>query len=132
MRPRVTTLVLVTSLLAAAGCARAQESASVDLTGGWTGYVIMGNGTRADLVMELTQSANGYTGVLRGTDETIPEMQLRNIEFVGDSLTFEFDFPSGHGLELIRVRLRYSDEALTGSYTDPTGDSDRMHFQRRD
>ena len=27
--------------------------------------------------------------------------------------------------------LRYDDEILEGSYTDPTGDSDRVRLQRR-
>ncbi len=105
-------------------------SESVDLSGAWTGYVIMGNGTRADIVLSLAREESGYVGSVRGISNGIPDMALRNISFERNRLTFDFDFPSGQRIELIEVRLRYRDDVLDGSYTDPTGDSDRMHFER--
>lgn len=130
MKKTIGSLLLAASVAAAVGCAHSSEPASVDLTGNWTGYVIMGNGTRADILMQLAGSEGDYTGTLRGAAGSIPEMRLRNIRVVGDTLTYEFDFDNGSALELIRVRLRYSDGALSGSYVDGVGDSDRIYFER--
>ncbi len=107
------------------------QSVSVDLTGEWTGYVILGNGSKADIRMNLVKREEDYSGIISGQSNTIPEMQLRNIILEGNRLTFELDFPNGQKIELIRFKLRYRDDILEGSYTDPTGDSDKVHLQRK-
>jgi hypothetical protein len=73
---------------------------------------------------------DGYTGTISVTTEDIPEMVLREIVFDGDRLTFELDFPTEEGADLIRVDLQYSDDTLEGFYTDPTGGSDRVRLRR--
>ncbi len=106
------------------------QGESVDLSGEWTGNVIMGDGTRTDIRLSLAKDETGYTGALRGNGNAIPRMELRDIVFERNRLTFEFDFPGARGSELIRVDLRYWDDRLEGSYTDSTGDSDRLTVHR--
>lgn len=106
-------------------------SARMDPAGEWTGYVILGDGSRADIRMNLTKNQNGYAGILQGESGSIPEMRLRKISFRGNRLTYELDFPSGRAIELIRFDLRYRDDVLEGSYTDPTGDSDKVFLRRK-
>jgi hypothetical protein len=134
MRKIVLALALLAVTVSGALCTHAQAKASAspdpDLTGTWTGYGIQGNGSRIDLVLELTHNGDAYTGILRTAGGSATPMPLRNVKLADGSLTFDLDFPGARGPELIRVRLRYQDGALTGSYTDSTGDSDRMHFER--
>jgi CubicO group peptidase (beta-lactamase class C family) len=105
-------------------------SESVDLSGDWTGYVIMGDGARADIRLRLTQDRRGYAGAIRGNGSAIPRMELRDIVFDSGRLSFEVDFPSARGTELITFNLRYWKDTLDGSYTDPTGDSDKVIVRR--
>jgi CubicO group peptidase (beta-lactamase class C family) len=107
------------------------EAVRADPAGEWTGYVILGNGSRADIRMSMIKSKKGYTGLIRGESGVIPEMQLRKISFKGNRLTYELDFPNGRTIELIRFDLRYRDDVLEGSYTDPTGDSDQVVLRRK-
>jgi hypothetical protein len=83
-----------------------------------------------DLVLELALGEEGYDGTLRVAGDAGPLMPLRDITLTQSRLTFDFDFPVPQGMELIRVRLDYRDEALTGSYTDSVGDPDRVYFSR--
>lgn len=107
-----------------------RQAETVDLTGEWSGHVILGDGSRAEICMSLAKGEDGYSGALRGNGNAIPEMKLRDIIFKLNRLTFEFDFPGARGTELITVDLRYWHDTLDGSYTDPTGDSDRLIVQR--
>lgn len=107
-----------------------QRFQSLDLTGEWTGHVILGNGTKADIRMSLSKGKKGYTGIIRGDSNTIPEMSLQNVILERNRLAFEVDFPAGQKIERIRFDLRYRDDTLKGSYTDPTGDSDEVSVRR--
>lgn len=106
------------------------QFASVDLSGEWIGHVIMGDGTRADIRMSLVRGEEGYSGSIRGNGTPIPEMELRDIVFEGNRLTFELDYPGDRGVELITFDLRYGEDRLAGSYTDPTGDSDEVRLAK--
>jgi hypothetical protein len=129
MKTAMKALVLAAALTAS-GCAQTSES-PVDLAGDWIGYAILGDGSRADFTMRLAKSEDGYTGTISGTTEAIPEMALRNILVRENRLIGEIDFPTGEGVELIRLDLRYEDDSLEGSYVDPTGDSDIVSFRRQ-
>jgi hypothetical protein len=131
-RTLITPALLPLGLLA--GCAQAQRTATTvpdpELAGQWTGYVIDGPGNRVNVVLDLGLADNAYTGTLRVTGDNGPVMELRSIDYADGTLTFEFDFPSPRGAELIHARLQRQDDELSGEYTDPTGDSDRMYFTK--
>lgn len=106
------------------------QSQFVDLTGEWIGFVIMGDGTRSAIHMSLVKGEDGYTGAIRGLGSPIQLIELRNIVFEKNRLTCELDFTGERGIELITIDLSHWDGRLEGSYTDPTGHSDKVALQR--
>ena len=131
MKTAMMAALVTVSALMASGPAHTQEpQQSVDLTGDWIGYAIAGDGTQLDFRMSLVRTEEGLTGTLRDVDGAMPEILLRNIVVVGTRLTCELDFPTETGADLIEVTLEYRNDTLSGSYVDPTGDSDRVFFRR--
>lgn len=131
MRKAIALFALAALAFGSPGCAQTEESqVAVELSGGWLGSAILGDGTQAEIRMQLVRGEDGYTGTVRGTTNDIPEMVLREIVFDGSTFTAELDYPTEAGTDLIRLNLQYSDNTLNGTYTDPTGDSDRVRLWR--
>jgi hypothetical protein len=119
------------ALAAAAAQAPAQKAPAVDLTGTWTGYTIIGDGSRADFSLILAKSGETYTGKI--TDETgvIPEMQIKNVVFKNPDLAFEIDFPNGTATQLIKIELKLEGESLKGGWVDEEGNSNIIELARK-
>ena len=130
MKKVVLILVVVTiALLVAIGSAFAQAKA--DVVGAWTGYAIVGDGSRADFVLTVGKGEEGLTAKI--TDETgmIPEMLCRNVAFAENKLSFDIDFPNGMDIVLIKIALTLEGDALKGFWTDPDGSSDIVELTRK-
>jgi hypothetical protein len=130
MKKVVLILVCVTiALLVAIGTVFAQAKAGV--VGAWTGYAILGDGSRADFVLTVAKGDEGLTAKL--TDETgaIPEMAGRNVVFTENKLTFDIDFPNGMEVVLIKIALTLEGDSLKGFWTDPGGSSDIVELTRK-
>jgi hypothetical protein len=118
-------------LAAAVPASFAQKAEKVDLTGTWTGYTFLGDGSRADFNLILEKTEAGYTGKI--TDETgmLPEMPLKNTSFSEGTLTFQIDYPSGMDIALISIELKHEADTLKGHWTDPDGESNIIELQRK-
>ena len=93
--------------------------------GAWTGYAIVGDGSRIDLNVSFDKGEDRYTGKLGEVTGMIPESPLKNIVFKDDKLTFEFDLmDGGGGSQLIKIELTLDQETLKGHWFDAEGNSD--------
>ena len=92
--------------------------------GDWTGYSIIGDGSRINVNVSFAEEAAGYTGKLEVLGMT-PELPLKNILFKDGKLTFEFDLmdDSGGGLQVIKIVLALDTETLKGYWFDAEGNS---------
>jgi hypothetical protein len=93
--------------------------------GAWTGYGIVGDGSRVDINVSFDKDETGYTGTLAEASGMIPESPLKNIVFKDGKLTFEFDLlDDGGGSQLIKIELVLDQETLKGHWFDAEGNSD--------
>ncbi len=93
--------------------------------GAWTGYAIVGDGSRIDINVSFDKGEEGYTGKLAEVSGMIPESPLRNIVFKDGKLTFEFDLlDDGGGSQVIKIELMLDQETLKGRWIDEEGSSD--------
>jgi hypothetical protein len=93
--------------------------------GAWTGYTIVGDGSRFDVNVSFDKDETGYTGKLSEVSGMIPESPLKNIVFKDGKLTFEFDLmDDGGGSQLIKIELTLDKETLKGYWFDAEGNSD--------
>jgi len=95
-----------------------------DIVGTWTGFAIVGDGSRVDLTAVLEKGQAGYTGKFSDATGMIPESPLKNIAFKDKKLTFEFDFTEGTESQLIKIELTLEGETLKGTWLDAEGNSD--------
>lgn len=130
MKKMVLILVCLTiALLIAIGSVFAQAQAGV--VGTWTGYAIVGDGSRLDFVFTVAKGDEGLTAKI--TDETgmMPEIPCRNVTYAENKLTFDIDYPNDMELVLIKVALTLDGDALKGFWTDPDGGSDIVELARK-
>lgn len=93
--------------------------------GAWTGYAIVGDGSRVDINVSFDKGEEGFTGKLAEASGMIPESPLKNIVFKDGKLTFEFDLlDGGGGSQLIKIELALEQETLKGRWIDVEGNSD--------
>lgn len=93
--------------------------------GAWTGYAIVGDGSRVDLNVSFDKDETGYAGTLAEVSGMIPESPLKNIVFKDGKITFEFDLlDGGGGSQLIKIELTLDSEILKGRWFDEEGSSD--------
>lgn len=92
--------------------------------GAWTGYAIVGDGSRVDINVSFDKGEEGYTGKLAEASGMIPESPLKNIVFKDGKLTFEFDLLDDGGSQLIKIELALEQETLKGRWIDVEGNSD--------
>jgi hypothetical protein len=130
-KPNRILILSVLALALALAPAFAQKAGKVDLTGTWTGYTLLGDGSRAEFNLILEKAGETYTGKI--TDETglIPEMQIKNVTFKDPALAFEIDFPNGTEMQLIKIELKLEAEALKGSWADQFGGSNIIELSRK-
>jgi hypothetical protein len=115
--------VTVMALCILAGGLLAQKKAG--FLGVWTGYAIVGDGSRVDINVSFDKDETGYTGKLAEASGMIPESPLKNIVFQDGKLTFEFDLlDGGGGSQLIKIELALDNENLKGRWIDEEGSSD--------
>jgi hypothetical protein len=115
--------VTVLALAVLAGGLLAQKKPG--FLGAWTGYAIVGDGSRVDLNVSFDKAEAGYTGKLSEVSGMIPESPLKNIVFKDSKLTFEFDLmDDGGGSQLIKIELVLDQETLKGHWVDAEGNSD--------
>jgi hypothetical protein len=126
----ILTLFVLAAALALAP-AFAQKAPAVDLAGTWSGYTILGDGTRAEFNMILAKADAGYTGKI--TDETgmIPEMAIKDVSFKDLNLEFSIDFPEGSETRVIRIGLKFENDTLKGAWVDPDGNSNIIELSRK-
>jgi hypothetical protein len=122
-------IVMLSAAISACGDGPEARQA-IDLSGSWVGYAITGDGSQMDLRLTLSEGADGYSGTLQDVAENLPEMALRGIVVADNQFACEFDLPTDQGSDLIKITADYANETLSGSYVDPTGDSDRVFFRR--
>jgi hypothetical protein len=126
--------ILILSVLAVAlalAPAFAQTAGKVDLSGTWTGYTILGDGTRAEFSLILARAENTYAGKITDESGLIPEMQIKNVAFKDPDLSFEVDLPSGAETQLIKIGLKLGGDALKGSWLDEEGNSNIIELARK-
>lgn len=93
--------------------------------GAWTGYAIVGDGSRVDFNVSFDKGEAGYTGKLSDTSGMIPESPVKNIVFKDNKVTFEFDLvDGGGGSQLIKIELALDKETLKGHWFNAEGNSD--------
>jgi hypothetical protein len=115
--------VTVLALCVLAGGLLAQKKPG--FLGAWTGYSIVGDGSRVDVNLSFDKGEAGYTGKLSEVSGMIPESPLKNIVFKDGKLTFEFDLmDDGGGSQLIKIELTLDKETLKGRWFDAEGNSD--------
>jgi len=114
--------VTVVALCVLAGGLLAQKKPG--FLGAWTGYAIVGDGSRVDINVSFDKAEAGYTGKLSDASGMIPESPLKNIAFKDNKLTFEFDLADGGGAQLIKIELALDKETLKGHWFDAEGNSD--------
>ena len=92
--------------------------------GAWTGYTIIGDGSRVDVNLSLDKGEAGYTGTFELLWMT-PELPLKNIVYKDGKLTSEFDLMDDDGSsQLIKIELALDKETLKGRWFDAEGKSD--------
>jgi hypothetical protein len=109
----------------------AQEAGKTDLAGVWTGYTLLGDGSRADFSLILEKVGESYAGKINDEAGIIPEMQIKNVVFKDPVLNFEIDFPNGTETQLIKIELKFEGEALKGSWVDSYGGSNIIELGRK-
>jgi hypothetical protein len=131
---RKTNLILVgVALVLAAAMTPAfgQKAPKVDLAGKWTGYTLLGDGSRADFTLILEKAGDTYSGKINDEVGVIPEMQIKSVTFKDQILAFEIDFPNGAETRLIKIELKLEGDALKGSWMDPDGESNIIELDRK-
>ena len=127
MKKTLLILAIVTlTLLVLVGGVFAQKKP--DIAGSWTGYAIVGDGSRVDITVVIEKGAAGYTGKLSDTTGMVPESPLKNIVFKDKKLTFEFDLAQGMESRLIKIELTLENEVLKGAWFDPEGNSNTVEL----
>lgn len=126
--------ILILSVLAAALAlvpVFAQTAGKVDLSGTWTGYTILGDGTRAEFSLVLARAENTYAGKITSETGMIPEMAIKNVIFKDPALTFEVELPDGAGYQLIKIDLKLEADTLKGSWLDADTNSNVIELARK-
>jgi len=126
--------ILIVSVLALAlvlAPAFAQKAGKTDLAGIWSGYTLLGDGSRADFNLTLEKAGESYTGKIKDEAGIMPEMQIKNVVFKDPVLNFEIDFPNGTETQLIKIELKLEGEALKGSWVDTYGGSNIIELGRK-
>ncbi len=99
--------------------------------GAWTGYTIIGDGSRVEVNFSLAKSEAGYTGTMEAVWMT-PELPLKNIAFKDGKLTCEFEMMDDDGSsQLIKIELALDRETLKGRWIDADGKSDIIELTRK-
>jgi hypothetical protein len=115
--------LIILAIAALAGGLLAQ--AKPGFLGAWTGYAIVGDGSRVDINVSFDKDETGYTGKLAEASGMIPESPLKNIVIKDGKLTFDFDLlDDGGGSQLIKIELALENETLKGRWIDEGGNSD--------
>jgi hypothetical protein len=130
MKKAVLILACVTiAMLVAIGSVLAQEKTGV--VGTWTGYSIVGDGSRLDFVFTVAKGEEGLTAKI--TDETgmMPEIVGRNVVFADSKLSLDIDYPNGMEFVLIKISLTLDGDSLKGFWNDPDGSSDIIELVRK-
>lgn len=102
-----------------------------DLSGTWTGFTILGDGSRANLNLILEKATGGYTGKINDDAGAMPEMAIKNVSFKENVLAFEIDYQEGGETQLIKIELKYDADSLKGNWTDPNNESNIIELQRK-
>jgi hypothetical protein len=130
MKKVVLILLCVTiALLVVIGGLFAQ--AKNDVVGAWTGYAIVGDGSRFDFNFTVEKGDEGLTGKITEDTGMIPEIICRNMVLSENKLTFDIDFPNGMDLVFIKIALVLDGDTLKGFWTDPDGSSDIIALARK-
>lgn len=130
MKKAVLILICLTvALLMVVGAAFAQKA--VDLSGTWTGYAIVGDGSRLDFNLALEKGEEGYTGKITDDAQMMPEMLIKEATFEDNTLSFVFDFTDGYEVTQIKIHLTYENDTLKGYWTDPDGSQDIVELERK-
>jgi len=131
---RRTAYMLIPSVLTLAlafAPAFAQNAGKVDLTGTWTGYTVLGDGTRAEFSLILEKEGPGYSGKITSESGMIPDMPIRDVTFRDLLLDFAVDFPDSSGPQPIKIELKFENNMLKGGWADPNGNSNVIELQRK-
>jgi hypothetical protein len=129
-----TNLILLCAVLVLAAVVTssfAQEVDQVDLSGTWTGYTTLGDGSRADFNLVLEKAGESYTGKINDDAGMIPGMAIKNVIYKDRILAFEIDYSDGMGTIPIRIELKFEGEALKGSWMGPNGESNIIELGRK-
>jgi hypothetical protein len=114
--------VTVLALFILAGGLLAQKKPA--FLGAWTGFAIVGDGSRVDVNVSFDKGEDGYIGKLE-VPGMLPEAPARNIVFKDGKLSFEFDLMDDMGgSQLIKIELVLDQETLKGRWFDAEGSSD--------
>jgi hypothetical protein len=130
-RPNRILILSVLAVALAVAPAFAQTAGKVDLSGTWTGYTILGDGTRAEFNLILEKAGEGYAGKINDDAGLMPVMLLKNVSFKDDLLHFEIDYPQQAGTILVTVELKHDADTLKGQWTDANGESNIIELQRK-
>jgi hypothetical protein len=130
-RPNRILILSVLAVALAVAPAFAQTAGKVDLSGTWTGYTILGDGTRAEFSLILEKEGASYSGKITSETGMIPEMTIKNVNFKDATLTFEVEFPDGAGYRLIKIDLKLEADTLKGSWLDADTNSNIIELQRK-
>lgn len=100
------------------------------LVGAWTGYAIVGDGSRLDFNFTVGKGEEGLTGKITDEAGTL-EIVAKNMVFADGKLTFDIDFPQGMEVVLIKVSLTLDGDSLKGFWVDPEGSTDVVELVRK-
>jgi hypothetical protein len=121
------------ALLVLAAFATAQQPGKpkVDLSGTWSGFTFLGDGSRAEFNLVLEKAGETYSGKITSETGQVPDMAIKNVAFKAPTLTFEIEFPDTSGPRTISIELKYESETLKGSWTDQDANTNIIELARK-
>ena len=108
-----------------------QEKPKADPIGTWTGFTLIGDGSRAELTMVVEKGESGYTGKITGDPGMVPEMALKNAALKDATFTFDVELPQDVGTMIIHIELKLEGDTFKGQWTDANGESNIIELEKK-
>jgi hypothetical protein len=115
-------------LLPAAGTAK-----NVDISGTWEGSTVVPNATEEDeLTLVLAKDSDSYTGTISDSMGMAQDAELQEVDFSGNTLTFNFTIDTGNGSMQVDVTLTVAGDTMTGAWSIEDGSSGDITLKKQD
>lgn len=109
------------------------QNQTPDLTGTWLGETIVPDSGQSDevtLVLEKTDA--GYKGTIFDSLGMVPEVEIKDVNVEGKTITFTFTATDGYETFLVTMTLTYEEGKLVGYWQIDDGPSGDIEFHKRE